>query len=113
MGGPSAGWLIRRAGEVAASALGLVILALTMLGIAAARDLWFMLACAGLMGVSLPLLTLGYPTLIQKRTPQALMGRVSTTAEVVMTVPSAISLAVGRRSCRCSTTGWSSRSSAS
>ena len=31
------GWLIRRTGEVAASAIGLVILALTMLGIAAAR----------------------------------------------------------------------------
>ena len=68
-GGLSAGWLIRRAGEVAASALGLVILALTMLGIAAARDLWFMLACAGFMGVSLPLLTIGYLTLLQKRTP--------------------------------------------
>ena len=72
-----------------------MILALTMLGIAAARDLWFMLMCAGFMGVSLPLLTIGYLTLIQKRTPQALMGRVSTAAEVVMSVPGAVSLAVG------------------
>ena len=94
-GGLSSGWLIRRTGEVAASAIGLVILALTMLGIAAARDLWFMLMCAGFMGVSLPLLTIGYLTLIQKRTPQALMGRVSTAAEVVMSVPGAVSLAVG------------------
>ena len=54
-----------------------------------------MLACAGFMGVSLPLLTIGYLTLIQKRTPQALMGRVSTAAEVVMSVPGAVSLAVG------------------
>ena len=38
-GGLSAGWLIRRTGEVAASALGLVILAVSMLGIAATRDL--------------------------------------------------------------------------
>jgi hypothetical protein len=104
-GGLSAGWLIRRTGEVAASALGLVILALTMLGIAAARDLWFMLACAGLVGVSLPLLTIGYLTLIQKRTPQAFMGRVSTAAEVVMTVPARSRSQSGRRSCRCSTTG--------
>ena len=73
-GGLSAGRLIRRTGEVAASALGLVILALTMLGIAVARDLAFMLACAGVMGVSLPLLTIGYLTLIQKRTPQAADG---------------------------------------
>ena len=54
-GGLSAGRLIRRIGEVAASAIGLVILALTMLGIAVARDLR-MLACAGFMSVSLPLL---------------------------------------------------------
>ena len=94
-GGLSAGPLIRRTGEVAASAIGLAILALTMLGIAAADDLVVMLACAGLMGVSLPLLTIGYLTLIQRRTPQALMGRVSTAAEVVMSLPSAISLAVG------------------
>ena len=94
-GGLSAGRLIRRIGEVAASALGLVILALTMLGIAVARDLVFMLACAGVMGISLPLLTIGYLTLIQKRTPQAVMGRVSTAAEVVMSVPGAISLALG------------------
>jgi predicted MFS family arabinose efflux permease len=94
-GGLSAGWLIRRTGEVAACAIGLAILALTMLGIAATTSLAFMLACAGLMGVSLPLLTVGYLTLIQKRTPQSLMGRVSAAAEVVMSVPSAVSLAVG------------------
>jgi MFS family permease len=94
-GGLSAGRLVRRAGEVAACAVGLVILALSMLGIAVARELVLMLACAGLMGVSLPLLTIAYLTLIQKRTPQPLMGRVSTAAEVVMSVPGAVSLAVG------------------
>jgi hypothetical protein len=56
-GGLSADWLVRRTGEVAASALGLVILGLTMPGIAAAQDLWSMLACAGFMGVLVPLLT--------------------------------------------------------
>jgi hypothetical protein len=34
-------------------------------------------------------------TLIQRRTPQAIMGRVSTAVEVVMATPQAISLAVG------------------
>jgi predicted MFS family arabinose efflux permease len=34
-------------------------------------------------------------TLIQRRTPQAIMGRVSAAVEVVMTTPQAISLAVG------------------
>ena len=94
-GGLSAGWLIRRTGEVAASALGLVILAVTMLGIAAAPRPVVHAGVRGFMGVSLPLLTIGYLTLIQKRTPQALMGRVSTAAEVVMSVPGAVSLAVG------------------
>ena len=94
-GGLSAGWLIRRTGEVAASALGLVILAVSMIGIAATRDLVVMLVCAGVMGLSLPLLTIGYLTLIQKRTPQAVMGRVSTAAEVVMSAPYAVSLAAG------------------
>ena len=98
-GGLSAGWLIRRTGEVAASALGLVILAVSMIGIAATRDLFVMLVCAGVMGLSLPLLTIGYLTLIQKRTPQAVMGRVSTAAEVVMSAPYAVSLAVW--SCPC------------
>ena len=46
-------------------------------------------------GVSLPLLVVAYMTLLQRRTPQRLMGRVSTAAEVVMTVPSAVSLALG------------------
>jgi MFS family permease len=95
LGGLSAGRLIRRAGEVATATLGLALLALTMLGIAAAQSLTFMLPCAGFMGVSLPPLTIAYMTLVQRRTPLPMMGRVSTAAEVVMSVPSAVSLAVG------------------
>jgi MFS family permease len=34
-------------------------------------------------------------TLIQRRTPQAIMGRVSTAIEVVMATPQAVSLALG------------------
>ena len=34
-------------------------------------------------------------TLIQRRTPQAIMGRVSTSVEVVMAAPQAVSLAIG------------------
>ena len=63
------------------------------------------------MGLSLPLLTIGYLTLIQKRTPQAVMGRVSTAAEVVMSAP--VRRLAGRLELPlspCSTTGSSSRS---
>ena len=66
-----------------------------MLGIAASPRPGGVLVASRLLGVSLPLLAIGYMTLIQRRTPQALMGRVSTAAEVVMSVPSAVSLALG------------------
>ena len=54
-----------------------------------------MLASITIFGVSLPILVVSYMTLLQRRTPQRLMGRVSVAAEVVMTVPSAVSLALG------------------
>ncbi len=50
---------------------------------------------AGVFGIALPLFTVAFMTLIQRRTPQAIMGRVSTAVEVVMAAPQAISLAIG------------------
>jgi MFS family permease len=47
------------------------------------------------MGAALPLLNVAFVTLMQRRTPRQLMGRVSAAVEVVMGVPQAISLAVG------------------
>ena len=94
-GGLVASRLIRRTGEVGACALGLGVLAVSMLGIAAAPNLAVMLVFAAVMGLSLAPLMISFNTLIQRRTPQALMGRVSTAVEVVMSVPSAVSLALG------------------
>ena len=54
-----------------------------------------MLASITVFGVSLPILVVAYMTLLQRRTPQRLMARVSVAAEVVMSVPSAASLALG------------------
>jgi hypothetical protein len=53
------------------------------------------LATAAVMGAALPLLTVAFMTLIQRRTPLGIMGRVSAAVEVVMAAPQAISLAVG------------------
>jgi MFS family permease len=53
------------------------------------------LAAAAVMGAAMPLMLVAFMTLIQRRTPQAIMGRVSAAVEVVMGVPQAISLAVG------------------
>jgi MFS family permease len=94
-GGLSSSGLIKRVGEVAASVLGLTVLAGSVAGCAAAPSMSVVLAFAALMGVSLPILFVAFTTLVQRRSPQELMGRVSTAVEVVMASPQAVSLAVG------------------
>jgi MFS family permease len=94
-GGLSSSRLIRRMGEVGASVLALATLAVSIAGCAAAPSMAVVLAFAALMGVSLPLLFIAFTTLVQRRSPQQIMGRVSTAVEVVMATPQAISLAVG------------------
>jgi predicted MFS family arabinose efflux permease len=95
VGGVASARCVRRLGEVATSVLGLVLLGVSALGIAASPTMAGVLVSIVAFGVSLPLLVVAYMTLLQRRTPQRLMGRVSTAAEVVMTVPSAVSLALG------------------
>jgi len=46
-------------------------------------------------GAGLPLLIVAYDTVLQRTTPQALMGRVSTAGEVVIGVPQTASIGVG------------------
>ncbi|MDT0183346.1 MFS transporter [Microbacterium sp. ARD31] len=95
VGGVLSARCVRRLGEVATSTLGLVLLGVSALGMAAPPSIAGVLVSIVLFGASLPLLVVAYMTILQRRTPQRLMGRVSTAAEVVMTVPSAISLAFG------------------
>lgn len=94
-GGLGASRLVRRLGEVGACILGLVLLASSIAGAAAAGSMGVVLACAVPMGASLPLLFISFTTLVQRRTPRPLMGRVSTAVELVMATPQAISLVVG------------------
>jgi MFS family permease len=94
-GGLLAASLVRRTSEVVTCIAALAVLGVSMAGIALAPDLTVLLAFAAVMGLSLAPLTVSFLTLIQRRTPAPLMGRVSTAVEVVMSVPSAISLAVG------------------
>jgi MFS family permease len=94
-GGLSSSALVRRIGEVAGCVAGLVVAALSILVMAAAQQFWVVLAAAAVMGAAMPLMMVAFMTLIQRRTPQAIMGRVSAAVEVVMGVPQAISLAVG------------------
>ena len=94
-GGLLAAPVIRRFGEVATAALALALLSVGVGGQAVAPVMWLLLCFLVVFGMSLPPLTIAYMTLLQRRTPQALMGRVFTAAEVVMSAPQAISLALG------------------
>lgn len=94
-GGLASGWLVKRHGEIAVAVAGLVLLAVSVGGMALAGVMWVVLAWAAVCGVSLPLMLVSYMTLLQRRTPQRLMGRVSTAAEVVLATPQAISLGLG------------------
>ncbi len=95
LGGLTATWWIRRIGEAGAIAVGLVVLTVAVAVIASTYSLVVLLVDIPLTGYSIPLLVVAFMTLIQRRTPLALMGRVSTSVEVVMGAPQAISLALG------------------
>ena len=61
-----------------------------------------------MFGAALPLITVALMTLVQRRTPQAIMGRVSAAIEVVIATPQAVSLGSARCSSSCSATARSS-----
>lgn len=95
LGGLTATWWVRRIGEVGAFAVGALALAASLAVIAATESLPIFLIDIPLLGYAIPLIIVSFMTLIQRRTPLRLMGRVSTAAEVVMGTPQAISLALG------------------
>jgi predicted MFS family arabinose efflux permease len=95
VGGLSSPRVVRRLGEVGAGVLGLVLLGTSAIAMAVSPSVGWVLASITIFGVSLPILVVAYMTLLQRRTPQRLMARVSVAAEVVMSVPSAASLALG------------------
>lgn len=95
IGGLTSNAIVRRIGEVGTTVLGMILLALPIGVIAWTSDLTVMLAALIVIGVSLPWLFVAVMTLVQRRTPQSIMGRVSMALEVLMGTPQAISLAVG------------------
>ena len=95
LGGLSSGWVIRRIGEVATCVLGLVVLVVGIAIMGATHSIVVVCLSAAVFGTSLPMLMVAFTTLVQRRSPQAIMGRVSTAIEVVMATPQAVSLALG------------------
>jgi MFS family permease len=94
-GGLSSSAVVKRVGEVAACAVSLVAIVVGLMIMVGTHHFTVICLAAAVFGAALPVFMVGFMTLIQRRTPQAIMGRVSTAVEVVLAVPQTISLAVG------------------
>jgi MFS family permease len=94
-GGVTSGLVVRRLGEVAATVVGLLTMALSTVIVALATSLAVAMAGVVVLGVALPWTFVAFTTLMQRRSPGHLMGRVSATVDVLLSAPQAISLVVG------------------
>jgi len=95
VGGVTAARLVRRLGEAGTITVGTALLALSLAIVALTSTLWVTLAAVVVFGYTLPLTFIALMTMLQRRTPQGLMGRVSAAVETIMGVPQALSLALG------------------
>jgi len=95
VGGLTASRWVRRLGEAGTVTVGMALLAVGLAIVALTSALWVTLAAVLVLGYGLPLTFIAFMTMLQRRTPHPLMGRVSAAVETVMGAPQAISLAVG------------------
>jgi MFS family permease len=94
-GGVCAGPVVRRTGEVAGCALGLVVFGAATAVCAVAPTLAVVFVGAGVMGAGMPLVYVALNTLLQRRSPRELVGRVSAAVDITFAVPQVVSLALG------------------
>jgi MFS family permease len=95
VGGLSSSAVVKRVGEVGACVAGLLVMVVGVAVMGLTHSVVVVCVSAAVFGASLPLITVAFMTLVQRRTPQPIMGRVSTAVEVVMATPQAVSLALG------------------
>lgn len=95
LGGLTATRWIHTIAETGTVVLGLATMAVSIAVMALAPTLWVLLVGVVPLGYSLPLLLVAFTTLLQRRTPHHLMGRVSAAVETVTGIPQALSLAGG------------------
>ena len=95
VGGLVASRLVRRLREPGTLVTGLLLLAIGLGGVAVAPDVWQLFVVVAVLGAGIPIVVVAFNTLLQRRTPGPLMGRVSTFTEVLTTTPQALSIAVG------------------
>jgi MFS family permease len=94
-GGLSSSWVVKRLGEVATCVVGLLLLVVGIAIMGTTHSIVVVCLSAAVFGMSIPMLMVAFMTLVQRRSPQAIIGRVSTATEVVTAVPQAVSLALG------------------
>jgi MFS family permease len=95
VGGVSSAWVIRRLGEVTSISLSLACFAAGLAIAAASPWLWGFFCGTVVLGLALPVLIVALTTLLQRRTPQRLMGRVSAATDVLLGTPQSGSIALG------------------
>lgn len=95
LGAPLIPWLARATSEVATLVIGLMCLALPTLAMAIAGTMPLVLCALVIMGFGIPCTFVPFTTLLQRRTPRPLMGRVSAATEILVALPQAASLALG------------------
>ncbi|MGX7670038.1 MFS transporter [Plantactinospora sp. DSM 117369] len=94
LGGLSSPAVVRRFGELAALAVGVALFAPGAL-LLAYPTIWLAFVALVLLGFGLPIAFVGLNTLIQRRTPGPLLGRVAAASEALISGPQAISIGTG------------------
>jgi MFS family permease len=93
-GGLTAPWLIRRMGDQTVVGIGFIGFALgdLLFAVASLPVVIFGIIVAG---VSIAWMVVAYVTMLQRRTPLPLMGRVSSAADVIIGTPQTLSIGLG------------------
>jgi MFS family permease len=94
LGGLLVALLMRRLGELATTAIGLAACGIGA-GLCVIPQLLFVLPGRAIAGFGLAITVVVFSTIVQRRTPSALVGRVSVAAETLTSGPQAISIAAG------------------
>jgi MFS family permease len=94
LGGLIAARVVRRVGEVGTTAAGALLFAGQSLVLALPNLALGMIAMVS-AGFGLPLMIVGFNTLMQRRTPAQILGRVSAATEALISGPQALSIGVG------------------
>ena len=94
LGGLLSPAVVRRLGELAALAAGVATFAPGAL-LLAYPTVWLAFVALVLLGFGLPIAFVGLNTLIQRRTPAPLLGRVGAASDALISAPQAVSIGTG------------------